>query len=75
MAAVLPTIARRRMFVVVGQKLLRTAHVCMSALRAIGGAAALALGIPNSVQKLLAVVVGGVLITSVGSVLSLIQGF
>ena len=39
----------------------------------IGGAAALALGIPGAVQKLLSVVVGGILLTSVGSVLSFIQ--
>lgn len=41
----------------------------------VGGAGALALGIPGAVQKLLAVVVGGVLLTSIGSVINLIQGF
>ena len=41
----------------------------------IGGAAALSLGIPGAVQKILAVVVGGVLITSVGSIITLITSF
>lgn len=40
----------------------------------VAGAAALALGIPGAVQKLLAVVVGGILLTSVGSVLAIING-
>ena len=41
----------------------------------VAGAAALALGIPGAVQKLMAVVVGGILLTSVGSVLSIIGSF
>tara|TARA_R110002073_G_scaffold103173_1_gene233580 strand:+ start:1003 stop:1290 length:288 start_codon:yes stop_codon:yes gene_type:complete len=41
----------------------------------IGGAGALILGIPGSVQKLLAVVVGGILLTSISSVIGMIQGF
>tara|TARA_R110002073_G_scaffold103174_1_gene233585 strand:+ start:984 stop:1271 length:288 start_codon:yes stop_codon:yes gene_type:complete len=41
----------------------------------IGGAGALILGIPGSVQKLLSVVVGGILLTSISSVVGMIQGF
>lgn len=41
----------------------------------IGGAAALALGVPGAVQKIVAVVVGGILITSVSSVIALVTGF
>lgn len=41
----------------------------------IAGAGALALGIPGAVQKLVAVIVGGILLTSVTSVLSLISSF
>jgi hypothetical protein len=41
----------------------------------VGGAGALILGIPGSVQKLMAVVIGGILLTSIGSVVGLIQSF
>ncbi len=41
----------------------------------VGGAGALILGIPGAVQKILGVIIGGILLTSIGSVISLIEGF
>jgi len=41
----------------------------------IGGAGALIIGIPGAVQKIVGVIVGGILLTSIGSMIAIIEGF
>ncbi len=47
----------------------------MIGLGLVAGAGALIFGMPGAIQKIMGVVVGGILLTSIASVITLIEGF